>query len=230
MPYSENKIPTDIYDKMFAIERIQAFVEGEVVANGGLNQDSLPLIIDAIYNRSVRIFPNHIEEYHAFCEELKNKKFDNETDLITVLSQELAAFAKEHIEAKVLEADMGRAMLERHNFTQVNYMISYGVDDSELHLHVAPAYSKTGREKITLVETGFKALAEKLKNDPNLKDVKIISATSWIVAKEPLLMKRFGFTVLGDIDEDLRKKHFADEQRDVNRAVIKVDDFINKWG
>lgn len=77
--------------------------------------------------------------------------------------------------------------------------------DDELWLHIDDVRDKPLREKIRLLNDGFKKLAEYLVSDERLANVKRITGTSWIVAKHPKTLERLGFGVI--TDENLFKEH-----------------------
>src|SRR3989344_1428111 len=69
--------------------------------------------------------------------------------------------------------------------------------DIEIHLASATEFIKEkgiGNFKKE-VESGLVKLAEIIKSDPNIER---ISAVSWIVAKNPLLLRKLGFTIVGE--------------------------------
>lgn len=74
------------------------------------------------------------------------------------------------------------------------------------------------------VETGLRKLAEMIK--PNDK-VKEIWATSWIVAKSPLYLRKLGFTVVGVFPEEETEE---EENRPIGEAFMTREDFLARYG
>lgn len=112
---------------------------------------------------------------------------------------------------------------EQGGFTELNQMLSYGLDGDTIHLHVPPNVSTPDSKKLRLVREGLQKLATIVNQDPS---VKTIVATSWIVAKHPDLMTKLHFNVEGPIDEETRARHFNAETRDIALATISREDLI----
>lgn len=77
------------------------------------------------------------------------------------------------------------------------------------------------------IENGLVKLAEIVEADPNIER---IDAVSWIVAKNPVLLKRLGFTVVGEISEEEKGENFSDEKRPIAAAYINRKEFLAKYG
>lgn len=118
------------------------------------------------------------------------------------------------------------AFVREGGFIPVNEILSYGVYEGIMHIHLAPAEQMGTSEKLFNLKDGLKGLAEVVKKD---ESVKIITATSWIVTEHPKLLERFGFIVEGEIDEETKKKYFSDETRVVSRAYMTREDFLRKY-
>jgi hypothetical protein len=63
-------------------------------------------------------------------------------------------------------------------------------------------------------------------DDPSIKG---LTASSWIVAKNPGILELLGFTILGPIDEEMKKKHFSEETRPIDHAIISRDELLKKY-
>lgn len=115
-------------------------------------------------------------------------------------------------------------------FTEVNEVLSYGVGDGELHIHLPPSENLIdeigGRKALELFEDGLKDLAKIVKENEAINK---ITATSWIIAEHPKLVERLGFMIEGEIDDATREKHFKDEKRRVDRASITREAFLEKY-
>lgn len=125
--------------------------------------------------------------------------------------------------ADKFENAQAKAMNETHNFTEINRLISYGKSGPMIHIH-APA-GETVSNKFGLYRDGMKKLAEIVDSDPEIQE---ITATSTIVAEHPGLFTRIGFKV-EDINEEFRNKYFAGEQREIKRASISREEFLNRF-
>jgi hypothetical protein len=49
------------------------------------------------------------------------------------------------------------------------------------------------------------------------------------VASNPGLLEKLGFEIEGPIDEETRKKHFADDPRPISKAVISREKLLEKY-
>ena len=96
--------------------------------------------------------------------------------------------------------------------TSVSKVLGYGYHDGKVHLHIAPASTMSPVEMLRDVKSGFKALAADLQAKDGLHDAEEITATSWIVAKNPRLLERFGFTVHGKIADDIKDYIYLDSK------------------
>jgi len=97
------------------------------------------------------------------------------------------------------------------------------VENGTAIIHIAPKGDLNLGEVIKSIRTGFKKLAKQVKEDERIKEVQ---ATSWIVASNPGLLERFGFTVEGIIDEKMKAEHFSDEKRPVAYAHISREELL----
>jgi len=132
---------------------------------------------------------------------------------------------------KGFEARLRESFVIKEGFLPLNEMLSYGYGKDYVHIHLAPSETLDMKEKFALLEDGFKKLAEILKSNPELKEVR---ATSWIVAANPELMeKKLGFNLKGEISPEEKNKYFrpeAEKNIPVHKAIISRDDFIKKYG
>lgn len=132
--------------------------------------------------------------------------------------------------------------------TALNDLLSYGEGytegedgegDKTVHIHLAPAGVllkklkaeakglKEFKEKIKeSVGEGLSRLAKIVQEDERIKKV---TATSWVVACWPSIMRSLGFTVEGPIDEETREAHFADEKRPVAMATMSREKLLSEY-
>ena len=143
------------------------------------------------------------------CSGLVEEKFIHE--VMTVLEP---IFDLKVTHAPQLEEAQANAMVESSGFTPLNRLVSYGRKGSIIHLHHAAG--TTVPNKRTLYLDGMKKLAKIVYHDPEIEE---ITATSWIVGKNPGIFTRAGF-IIEEVPEDVRKEHFAGEERDLKSATI----------
>lgn len=118
--------------------------------------------------------------------------------------------------------------VEEAGSTKLNEILSYELNGDEVSLHLSPA-----RE---LIKTeGFNGLMEEVEKgliilanivDDN-KEIQEITGTSWIVANNPRLMKKLGFTVIhGEINDEPNP---TGGNRSISKAFISRDDFLDRY-
>ncbi len=104
-------------------------------------------------------------------------------------------------------------------------------EEDETLIHLLPATEFIKKEGIgnfkKEIINGLIKLAELIKSYPNIKRV---YAISWIVAKNPLLLEKLGFIIVGDISEEERKEHFLEENRPIAKAFMTREDLLAKYG
>lgn len=136
----------------------------------------------------------------------------------------LLRFQKENPEA--FRAFKRRQFVEQNQSIAVNDAFSYRIDEGELKVDVAPVSDFKLADKLSMLRDGLWAIAAVIDRDPSIK---IVSATSWIVAENPGLLKKMGFTIEGEIGKELREEHFRSEKRPVHRATMSREDFLKKY-
>jgi len=123
--------------------------------------------------------------------------------------------------ADKFEETIAKTMNEIGGFTEINRLLSYGKYKSIIHIH-APA-GKTVDNKSELYRKGMKKLADIVKNDPEVKE---ITATSNLVAEHQRLFKKIGFKI-EDVTDEFKREHFPREKREIKKASISREDFLN---
>ncbi|MCL5010921.1 MAG: hypothetical protein M1127_01785 [Patescibacteria group bacterium] len=113
-------------------------------------------------------------------------------------------------------------------FTPVNEVLSYGVDEEKsfLHLHVPPC--KTVQNKVSLLKEGLAEIAEVVQDNENIER---ITGTSWIVAQNPNLLRRLGFTIGGKEKtyKRLLRSSFLGNEKPVGSAFMERNDFLARY-
>jgi len=122
-----------------------------------------------------------------------------------------------------------RILNDGHNIelSKVLYMDMHN-NNAFIHLPPSVEYIKeNGLKKfIKEIENGLIKLAEIIESNDSIKK---IVATSWIVAKNPGLLERLGFTIIGPISEEVKRAHFSNEPRPVFEASMSREDFLIKY-
>ncbi len=108
---------------------------------------------------------------------------------------------------------------EAHGLTPINEVLSYGINNGDLHLHLAPAADLSMLEKLKLFRGGFNRLKEIVANNPEIREV---SAISWIIESNPFLLRKFGFEIQNTQIQE------GDQTRKIRRAVISRKKLLNK--
>jgi hypothetical protein len=107
---------------------------------------------------------------------------------------------------------------------RVNELLSYGISGDNIHIHAIP--NDKVENALSKFSEGLQELAGVVEKHP---EIKVIRATSWIVAQYPKIIERFGFTLDGEINEEIREKHFENEQRKIWMAHMTREDFLHRY-
>jgi len=144
--------------------------------------------------------------------------------------------------SKLYEDMEAQITLKQENFTALNERVSYHVTETDddgniirvnIHLAACHELAETKEERAKIIEElyidGLKKLVQFAKDNPTLKSV---NSTSWLNATKTYgdMKKRMGFEGFGPISEDLRKKHFSDEQRTVISCTLSRQELIDRYG
>ena len=114
--------------------------------------------------------------------------------------------------------------LGKEKFIEANELISYGKEDNIIHIHVVP------KEKIENIFISFREGMEKIsKIVREDEEIEKVTATSWIVAEHPRALERVGFTIDGEIGDEMRKAHFSNEKRPIWGAHISREELLKKY-
>lgn len=119
-------------------------------------------------------------------------------------------------------------VMEHGDNIKLSELMYYNVDleNGTAHIHVAAKGNMSLGDVLKAFRGGMKELARQVNQDERIKE---IQATSWIVASNPKLLKKSGFTVEGAIDEKTRAEHFADEERPVSWAHMSRETLLEKY-
>lgn len=118
-------------------------------------------------------------------------------------------------------------------FLPVNEVLTYEVEGDAVRLHVPVNTGRPPLEMMAQIGDGLRKLAAIVREhnaSGKGEPIRRIVGTSWIVAKAPALMKRAGFTLKGDISEEVREAHFSSETRPVQEAEMTVEELLRRYG
>ncbi len=125
---------------------------------------------------------------------------------------------------RAFEAKLRENVVAVNGYKSLNEMLTYGEEDDHIHLHVNPSETLRLSEKLYLIKDGLRKLKEILRSKENIKEV---IAVSWIVANNPGIMEKLGFTVEGPITPEDKERHLNNDNRDIYFAHISRDDILN---
>lgn len=132
---------------------------------------------------------------------------------------------------EIFERTQREAQLYNSGYLKLSEVLHFGLDGEEVQLHLAPATELIKDAGIgnfkKEVENGLRKLAEFIKSNDTIKE---ITATSWIVAKNPMLLERLGFTVGGEIPKEEKEKLFSAEKRPIAKAFMGREEFLARYG
>lgn len=131
----------------------------------------------------------------------------------------------------IFEKVQREVVLSNPRYVKLSEALHFGLDGEEAQLHLAPATelikdAGIGNFKNEVV-SGLRNLAEFVKSHDSIKE---ITATSWIVAKNPALLERLGFTIVGEIPKEKKESMYPDEKRPIESAVMSREDFLARYG
>lgn len=137
------------------------------------------------------------------------------------------------LEHQVDHPDVARQIFhERHDFTPLNEVLSYGLteDGYVAHIHLAPATDIKNLR--TVVVDGLRELARRITADPEgFVHLDRIAASSWIITEHPRIMEKLGFTIDGPVSEESAERaRQHGESRPATRAHIDRADFLARYG
>ncbi|HEY4513110.1 MAG TPA: hypothetical protein VJH06_01180 [Candidatus Paceibacterota bacterium] len=126
---------------------------------------------------------------------------------------------------KIVEAVKTSFGIEFDKFIHVNKILSYGIDGTDLHIHM-DNIKASSEEKMELILDGLRKLVVVVNENP---EVKTVSATSWIVARHHRSIAKLGFKIGGPISEEMKKKHFKREKRPVWWSEMSREEFLGMY-
>lgn len=120
------------------------------------------------------------------------------------------------------------AIIQHHGNIKLSKLMYYDVDleNGAARIHIAPKGDMKLGEIVKSFREGMKKLAEHVRDDERIKE---IQTTSWIVASNPGLLEKAGFSVEGEIDEKTKIEHFSEETRPVFWARMSRETLLEKY-
>jgi len=155
--------------------------------------------------------------------------FETDEDFVTAVSEVVMDYFDRYLDPVETEKILRVKFIETGKFIPLNEILSYGFYKEVVHIHLASAKTMDKEERDQTINDGLQKLARKLEDDPELKDIKKIMATSWIVFKRPESLVSMGFTIDGPIDEETHRKHFSHEKGPVWTSHIDREDFLKRY-
>lgn len=150
------------------------------------------------------------------CVVLKTKK-----DFV----EQVAAIIKPFIDLKIENPELFvREPGNDRKFIEINKLLSYEISGNLIRIHVVP--EEKADRGLHKFKEGLQDLARLV--DEN-KEIEIIEATSWIVAKHPKLLEKLGFIVDGEVSEEIRREHFSGDKGKISQAHMLRNDFLEKY-
>ncbi len=183
-------------------------LEAEKVYIHGLNR---------LEDKLIETIPEQKGPLSRLFESLKLESMDNEDDFIASVSEKITEFIAGTYTYDEIE-QIARNN-PRYKNIELNRLVVYGTTGDRLHLHVPVTFIENSIELAKLFIDAMKKLAIQIKTNPELAEIKTITAESWIVVRAQKALIKYGFTVT-DIDLD----------RESGKAEISRDKLLEIYG
>ena len=210
--------------------RLEANVRG-ALKNLPPSYDAKVVLISRFRESIGSTMPEHAE---FLTEELRRRiasvPAEDIDALVESVNYVMNDVASKHITREAFEARQRKQFFLYNEFMPLSETLAFGVSEGMAHIHLAPSSALGIAALRADVEAGLRELARRLRDDEEFTDVTSVKGTSWIVAKNPRLLERLGFTIDGPISEEIRAAHFAEESRPVAAAHMDRDDFLARYG
>jgi len=131
------------------------------------------------------------------------------------------------IELRKKNPEAFKEIQKQEKFIDLGEILSYGLSEDKklIHIHLVEVEEKVkGRVTRDRLKKDLKQLAKMIGESEQFKEVKTITATSWIVAKYPKATEGFGFTLEGEISLEERQEHFPGEFIDIDKEEVGGQD------
>lgn len=154
--------------------------------------------------------------------------FDEKERFVTALVQALEPLIElQERDPALVEKIKRNDMIEKTGLLRLNEVFYVGIQNGIAHLHLAESVHVGG--KLSLFRDALQQLAQMAQHKPKL--IRELCLTSPIVASNPNILERFGFTDIEPIDDETRAAHFQDDDPDtlISRARMTREELIAKW-
>ena len=166
----------------------------------------------------------------SVIEEIKaGLKLENSEEFVNLAFKVLKKVVDQRIEhPEIFERTRRERIIEHSGNIRLSELMYYNIDleNGTAIIHVAPKGDLELGAIIKAFRDGLKELARQVKEDKRIKE---IQATSWIVASNPGLLEKAGFTVEGAISEKMKIEHFDNETRPVSWAHMSREALLEKY-
>lgn len=162
-----------------------------------------------------RVFQDKEKEFETALIEIGNIPYQNDEEFGRLAAEILRRFLEENYGLEELEKRIRGERLKTSHEHVLSDTLYYGLYKNTLTLHVLPSSTLSRSNQLRSLREGLKKLADELKNNENLENIKIVSAKSWIVEEHPGLMEKLGFTI---------------EAEKTDRATITRERFLELYG
>lgn len=165
------------------------------------------------------------EQAQTVCDGIKAcAAIDNQAEFIVSLLDVLKPVIDLGI-TNLSELDGARiaAINETHGWSKLNQLLQYGKSGAVVHLHVP-----VGENVFNKREQYYDGLAKLAKIIEEDSEIQWVEAASFIVAEHPGLFTRDNF-IISEVTEEFKQKHFPNEIREIKKASINREEFLNKF-
>jgi hypothetical protein len=223
-PEKFNQIPVPEYDqeKMKKYEDAKGYLSGVFEGNDEIRKKVYEEI--RLTSHLVGLDPEEtigkITEWRngGSREEFVSKSFELLKELIDKRIENPELFERMHRE--IFFSRSGNIKLSELMYFNV-------INGDTAMIHIAPKGENMGiSEIIRAFRLGMVELAKQVAVDDKIKE---ILATSWIVAANPGLLEKAGFTIGGEINEKTKIEHFNHETRPVSWASMSREVLLEKY-
>lgn len=213
-----------VIDPKQAVKRFTAMFE-----NIPAGEEKEEIFLQLLDEQLKSVLGPEADVFSNVADHLKRDDFEDDTSYIEAVVALLYPYLAERTDPSQLEQMMRKTFVEKGGFIPLNEILSFGHYKDVAHIHLAPSHSMGLKELKRKVTAGFEELAKRLASDNDLKDIQTIQGTSWIVARSPKLMESFGFTIDGEISDEMRQAHFSGDDRPIARCHMDRETFLKRY-
>lgn len=208
-------------EKEFNLQSFEQIVASSIV---GFEADKKSFLFERLSGET-NLFFGKQRQYQALLNELKSRQYSSDDEMAKVVGKKMHDFAIQNFSYEQL----GQNLYRDQGFEELNDVLSYGGSLRIIHIHMEPKANvlvgKKPREKVNYLmeqlNDGLHKLAVLLQTDPRWKNVEIITAASWLVAKHPKLLESLKFKV---------ESNLKGGPRTIRGAFIYRRDFLREYG